>query len=88
MDIDFEKEINDYPDRCVSTIGLVKNVSKRSGISEYKVKEKLEDFLPIAFSLGISKFRTSEIFLSKREKNCCPVYKGSYISHLIIRHEQ
>jgi len=80
----FDVELKKYPKRSlVSTIDLVRMSAKAKKTAQYKVKEQLEVFLNDCFEKGISKQRTSEIFLSKRERHCCPKYQDAYISHLV-----
>lgn len=69
----------------VSTDDLVKQISAKYQITQSECKRLFEEFLSVAFSIGIGKERTSEIFLSRWERYRMPIYKGSYISHVYVR---
>lgn len=71
-------------DGYCSTDLLVREKAEEIGVSQKVIKASLEEFLEHAFSLGVGKERTSEIFLSRWEAYRMPKYQHSFISHLHI----
>jgi hypothetical protein len=69
----------------VATDELVKQMAAQYQITQAECKRLFEEFLSVAFSKGVGKEKTSEIFLSRWERYRMPVYKDSYISHVYVR---
>lgn len=82
-EIDWPKEIAAINGRC-STDELVKYVAAYHKITQAECKKSLEKFLPFAFSKGIGRERTSEVFLSRWERYRMPMYNNEYISYVYM----
>ncbi len=84
IQIDFLSELKNYHEKYIFTCDFTKYLAKKYKMAQYKVRDQFSDFMPFAHPNNISTYRTSEIFMTGREKHTCPKYRYSWVSHVFV----